>query len=247
MRTEILATGAIVALLIGGGGGYIIGASNIHTVTPASTTTIMALTTVKTTVRTTSTVTTTEVSSSLPVSPLALMTTSSHLLLRLSLANSSISQGKNITLGFSLTNVLPAPNKIPAETAWAVAGMYWPRDPCSGGYNEPLGIDIFKGFYSAGNISSGKPLFLLNPATTFCPVTLQISSWAFQPSSDIATRVSDFPSDVQLETNFTTNGYWTGGDALGYGAVFVHFGPGTYTVTAGDEWGDLVLLYFTSR
>jgi hypothetical protein len=187
---------------------------------------------------TTTKIATTPVNSNSPTLSYALMTTSRHLLLRLTLANSSILIGKNVSLGLSLTNMLTTTNDIPSGRTSAIAGLYWPGDICStADYNEPLGIAIFKGSFSNGNISSGTPLFLLNPQTHSCPSPPQVSTWSFRPMSAVA-------NDVLLNANFSTNGYWSGADAYGNGAIFVHFNPGHYTVAIGDEWGDLLLLEF---
>jgi hypothetical protein len=41
------------------------------------------------------------------------------------------------------------------------------------------------------------------------------------------------------------NGTWTGGDLAGNGATLSSLSPGAYTVAGGDEWGRLVLQYFS--
>jgi hypothetical protein len=50
-----------------------------------------------------------------------------------------------------------------------------------------------------------------------------------------------YPMNATLEVS----GYWTWNGADPSSAVHHLFEPGVYTVAAGDEWGDVVLLHFT--
>jgi hypothetical protein len=49
------------------------------------------------------------------------------------------------------------------------------------------------------------------------------------------------------QATVNANGSWTGGDILGNGATSSRFIPGEYTVAGGDEWGNLVIQYFTVK
>jgi len=57
--------------------------------------------------------------------------------------------------------------------------------------------------------------------------------------------VSPYDTNVSVSLSFTTEGYWTGGQYSGTPASFQEFPSGTYTVLAADEWGKVVLSYFT--
>ncbi len=245
MKGAAVAGLLVVAIVVGAGVGYLFGPSVSHQAVSVSTTTLLFYTVTSTTTTSlthTSTLTyttrvnTTQTPSYSSSSPVALMVTSHHLLLQLSLANSSISQGRNITVGLRLSNLLSVANNIPQGFSWAVSGLYWPGNPCSpSGAYEPLGIAIFNGFFSAVNVSSGKPLYLWQPAPYYCPAGYN-SPWVFLPMSDV---VQTLGGTGRLDKNFTTNGYW---NAL---SQFVVFSPRIYTLVEGDEWGDLVFLYFT--
>jgi hypothetical protein len=243
MRGATVAGLLTVAILVAAGAGYLFGVMNAGRLTSVSTTTLLFYTVTSTSILThmetmtsATTVTTTQTTSSSFSSPAALMTTSHHLLLQLTLANSTISQGSNITVGLKMTNLLSVGNDIPRGYSWAVLGLYWPGNPCSpAGVYEPLGIAIFSGYFSAGNISSGKSLYLWNPSTYYCPGSVE-SPWAFLPTSDVARTLG---GSFLLDANFSTGGYWTTENQ------FVHFNSGTYTLVEGDEWGDLLFLYFT--
>jgi hypothetical protein len=120
-----------------------------------------------------------------------------------------------------------------------LVGLSWPKllQCPETGWVYPLGIAIFKDAYTSGNIRNGTALNLIQSGTVMgCPGT-GVNAWVFQPSSD-------FASNRYLNASFSTNGYWTKGDAYGNGSTFVHFSPGPYTVAAGDEWGNLMFLTF---
>jgi hypothetical protein len=232
----------VVAILASAVAGYLIGASNTRAVISVSTTTLLFYTVTSTltntnTMTSISTTTTTRTLSYSSSSPLAVMVTSHHLLLQASLVNSSIAQGNNITTHIRLTNVLAVTNDVPFSSSWAVDGLYFPGNPCSstGGY-EPLGIAIFKGYFTTGNISAGKLLPLDRPGPYYCPGITATQSWSFFPMNDVAWNNQVL---YQLDANFTTNGSWQVGNQ------FEHFSLATYTLVVGDEWGDLLFLYFT--
>ena len=190
---------------------------------------------------TTVTITTTEFSSPFHPSPVALMTTSSNLSLQLNLNNSIVQNGNNVSLQLKMSNLLSVANSIPSNSSWTIPGLVWPPPNCNH-VLYPIGLAVFKGTYTQGNIRNATYLHLWNTGTTFCPSLGEVGAWVFQPSSDIAS--SGITSDTHLETNFSAGGYWTGGDNFGNGATYSRFGPGPYTVAAGDEWGDLLLLTF---
>lgn len=70
-----------------------------------------------------------------------------------------------------------------------------------------------------------------------------------------------FQPHGNITSSSATSGFWVGENDLAYGGpcpgssqdsnatecplTFVPFPPGSYTVVAGDEWGQTVLLHFT--
>jgi hypothetical protein len=48
--------------------------------------------------------------------------------------------------------------------------------------------------------------------------------------------------EIRVEYCFSANGYYTSSEPSE--VIFKLFDPGVYTVVAGDEWGQLVLLHF---
>jgi len=108
----------------------------------------------------------------------------------------------------------------------------------------PLGIAVFQGRYTNANASSATPLKIFRP-TAPCPAAVASPAWfAFQPQSSLATTaVNSAPMMIQATLN--VNGTWSEGDIAGNGATFSRFTAGVYTVAGGDEWGQLVLRYFS--
>jgi len=76
-----------------------------------------------------------------------------------------------------------------------------------------------------------------------------ISSYVFQPLSDNAalfqmSESTPVINNMEMDTEFepAPTGYWASNEV---GSTFTNFEPGVYTVVAGDEWGNLVILHFT--
>jgi hypothetical protein len=120
--------------------------------------------------------------------------------------------------------------------------------PCGLGI-RPIGVSIYFGDFSFGNLSSATPLTLYN-ATIPPPCAARYSSdYTFQAESDSAT-VSYLSSTTKLTVNYTDrfNGSWygcylTAGPCSGY--QFSQFYPGTYTVFVFDAWGQQVIRHFS--
>jgi hypothetical protein len=72
-----------------------------------------------------------------------------------------------------------------------------------------------------------------------CPVIALTNSFNFGPQQNVIKQV-------------VLEGYWTAGETTHPGGgvsegVLHPFLPGEYTVVAGDEWGQLLLLYFVVK
>jgi hypothetical protein len=92
------------------------------------------------------------------------------------------------------------------------------------------------------NLSDGKPMFVWPMITCPNEGSLNVTDWSFLPKSDRANPYGIASSNQSIpitigDTIFAANGtgfYTSLGSAL----------PSTYTLVAGDEWGQIVLLHF---
>ena len=164
--------------------------------------------------------------------------------LSLSLDSTTYYTGNGISIIVNETNMLSKTNKVAITEKWPVSGLS--VGPC-GTYDYPFGVAIFQGNYTAANILSATPLDLYDPILRHsCPLILSdISSYVFQPSSDIADIFQNSESTAALtgeEMNSDVQPI-----IMGYcnGSTLTDFEPGMYTAVAGDEWGALVVLHFT--
>ncbi|MGD0318858.1 MAG: hypothetical protein ABSB56_04090 [Nitrososphaerales archaeon] len=165
----------------------------------------------------------------------------SGLNLSLSLGSTLVSPGHTVSVGIDEWNTLTTENVVSSASDWPLHGLA--LGPC-GTLNLPIGIEIVRGFYTSSNVSSARALQLSAPGTYYCPEILSsISSYAFEPKSDLAGVVGSCGSDpcftesVNSMTNVT--GYWTATSS------FSNFTLGKYTVVGGDEWGALAILHLT--
>ena len=111
-----------------------------------------------------------------------------------------------------------------------------------------VGFAIAEGHYASSNVTEARLLNLVNPNVTYsCPLYLGYGNptgFLFQPMSDFA---ASYGCDQQMcmsgnastASGGTVTGYWN------QGGTFNSFPKGSYTVLAEDEWGALVLSYFT--
>lgn len=118
-------------------------------------------------------------------------------------------------------------------------------NPC-GTSSFPFGVAIFQGDYTATDISAETPLVLYNPnELPPCAFIPAIIAYNFSPSSDLAAEIVDHELNSQampMNQSVTVTYYWTGS---GQNVTKHDFKPGIYTVAAGDEWGNLVVVHFT--
>src|SRR5208283_3770434 len=93
--------------------------------------------------------------------------------------------------------------------------------------------------------TSGTALVLQNTGDSYaCGGIVQaVQYFVFAPDSDNASFYfgSAKEGGYSALEELTTDGYLTGSGST---AEFRPFQPGTYTVLAEDEWGDVVLLHF---
>ena len=171
------------------------------------------------------------------------------LTLGLELNATTITSGQTIELTASEYNSLPTMNNVTGASDWPIKGL---GVSVCGTVNDPFGIAVFRGYYTASDISSAKALQRYPPyGLTSCPMILsEISQYQFYPkSSRMQIWGSCSPELCQVvnaTASLSVNGFWTGVPIIAYN-VHMSLAPGVYTVAAGDEWGQLVLLYFAVK
>jgi len=159
----------------------------------------------------------------------------------------------NITVAES--NTLSIANNVTVADDWPLPGdslFLWAEANC---VESPIGYEVLQGHYGLSNYTEGVPLYLIAQGPEQCAVFLQPGSLLFAPLSDVATNVN---KPVALSDSWS--GYWVGSNgeysagscqASGAGQTnectlaLTPFPPGGYTVVAGSEWGQAVLLHFT--
>jgi len=140
-------------------------------------------------------------------------------------------------------------NNVSASSDWPVKGLS--LSTC-GPVNLPLGMAVFKGYFTRSNASSAKPLSLYQPNGIYaCPMILSgISQYSFYPQSSKAqVWGSCTPEPCQVRDVSGSNeisGFWNTVPFVEWSSRST-LTPGAYTVAAGDEWGQLVFLYFVVK
>lgn len=196
------------------------------------------------------------IASSTELSQTAVTTTGSAnvLELQLSLNTSSSATGISAAVLVDVYNPTASTANVTSASDWVVPLNYTDGTPCGDdtyAQNPTVGFAIAEGYYTSSNITEAKLLDLVNPNVTYsCSLYLGYANptgFLFQPMSDMAVSygcnqqncMSGSASTGASDSGAVT-GYWNQG-----GTPFVNFTRGTYTVLAEDEWGNLVLAYFT--
>ncbi len=274
MRKEGLAAVIMILLAAGLGVGYLAGGggrgaetvvvSSQMTQTSTTTETVVVASAVTQSSTTTSTVTqtstttstitsavtsttigTTTVTTSSSMTALAGLTRSipsnANLLLTVSLNTTSIQGGKGVSIGVSMTNLLSTSNSVASATTWPLTGLI---DNSCGTTIYPMGIEVIRGTNLSAASSSYLTLF--HPGPQSCPnePAAGIPSYVFKADSQWAIP-ENVPAYYPMNATLEVSGYWTWNGIDPNSAIHHLFEPGIYTVAAGDEWGDVVLLHFT--
>jgi hypothetical protein len=169
--------------------------------------------------------------------------------LRLNLTLSTNSAGVlNVTIGEfnTLDHVNNATEASGFPPATNKTDFYeWNGGICS---DSPIGYEVIQGNYGEDNFTQGTALALAIQSPVQC-VELEGSSnnYIFKPLSDVANL------------SRASSGFWMGSLEAYSGnscsndldpspschLSFIPFPPGTYSVVAGDVWGQIVVLHFT--
>jgi len=143
-----------------------------------------------------------------------------------------------------MTNMLSTSNNVTSAASWPLNGLS--ENGCGTTF-YPMGIEVIRGTNLSA--ASSNYLDLLYPGPHSCPKgPYQVSWYQFKNGSQIAHVSSvSFPPYFLMNATMSFGGYWTWDRTVDPSAnpVFHPFEPGVYTVVAGDEWGDVVLLHFT--
>ena len=157
-------------------------------------------------------------------------------------------------MNVSIANVLPKLNNVsegfdwPSNVNWSYVDWVCPYTDLWGGFA------VFSGHYTPRNLSlsNSHGLYLFPPGVSFsCPIRT-FPVYLFQPSSDFVnvslTTPPDYDMGFPLSDSWAPTGYYT--TAQGYVTSNNILPPppfpaGTYTIVAGDEWGQMAMLYFT--
>jgi hypothetical protein len=182
----------------------------------------------------------------------------------LSVNATAVPGNEAINIVLTATNTKETENELNASNSWAIKSL---STPCDYGKNysssTPVGIAFFKGDYGLNNISSATAISVWGAsecladfagnATSVLGPWLMISNYSISPESDNGV-VSGFYRSYKTqnvaqgtfptELNFETNVYATN-STFGYRYnSLLSSSAGIYTIAAGDEWGQLVLLHF---
>jgi len=175
-----------------------------------------------------------------------------------------IHSNESIDVALNVTNAKSIQNRLSSTDSWAIRGL---STPCDFGYyniSAPIGIGFFRGNYDLENISAATPIsvwgaavecptdFAANDTSTLGP-WLQITSYFLSPNSDSGTQTGEYRS---YQTQNVTSGTFP--TVLNFQAIIYandttsEYGynslrsssSANYTIAAGDEWGQIVMLHF---
>jgi len=158
-------------------------------------------------------------------------------------SNSKINEpGQTFAINITEYNYENSTNQVQSQNDWVISGLS--VGPCSG--NLPFGFSVFVGNYSLQDLSALKQktgLMLYQPGTYNCPAVFNVQGYIFSPHSNNASIMDDGTIPFGA---LTSVGYFSGSwNTILSWTLFQRLLPGVYTVVAGDEWGDVVLLHFT--
>jgi hypothetical protein len=176
----------------------------------------------------------------------------------LSLNTTMLEVGQTLNVSALILNTLPNENNVSGGNNWALLTL-----PITTSFPCPtfLYYQVFQGFYLQANLSTAGMPLQVTPVFQFlsCPI-FQRGYYIFQSYSASAAVAIGFSTSntttlFQVEPMSVT-GYLSGNYSREYNAsIFAPngelspppFRPGVYTIIAGDEWGQQVVLHFVVR
>ncbi|MGI0091938.1 MAG: hypothetical protein ACREBS_09530 [Nitrososphaerales archaeon] len=188
--------------------------------------------------------------------------------LALSVNATKLQPNDNVLVNITVLNALSTVNNVSSSDSWPISGLA--LGPCPTG--AVAGISVYQGYYALNNLSDIEKLqlwplfvpcvvpFIFN-GTTPVGVFQNATSYSFLPKSDMANYSAYYIPDCQIlscpsligkfsmSMNATLNLYAINStnvpDLTVGGASLRSAAPSIYTLVAGDEWGDIVLLHFS--
>jgi hypothetical protein len=136
-------------------------------------------------------------------------------------------------------NTLASSNNVSMSRQYGMNGLS--LGSC-GMETYPFGVALYRGVYTAGNVSQAQPLQIY--PITACPMLIRlVTGYLFQPASDLAVILPSGPNaaPTPMSANVTASAVYASGMSLSSSPLL----PGTYTVAAGDEWGSAVTIQLT--
>ena len=158
----------------------------------------------------------------------------------LTLGSSELITGQNLSITASVTNERSTFNNLTSESDWSEPWLIgWGAiDSC----NSFANAQVFQGYYDQSNrssLQSGTELQLAKPL--FPPMECPFIPGAW------STYFPFEPHESRVGYQYSTTGDYGNASSASSSpnSTFHLFDSGVYTVAAGDEWGQLVLLHFT--
>jgi hypothetical protein len=149
---------------------------------------------------------------------------------------STISSGHAMGIDLSTRNKSPLPVVVPNKYDFSFEGTG--LGPC---YYGPFELGIFKGYLDESNFAQGTELKLYQPGMYSCPASNSAKGYKFEPKSDsympICNPFGYCGGVEQMQDRRSYSGYWND-------TSFRQFESGTYTIIAGDEWGNHAIKHF---
>ena len=148
------------------------------------------------------------------------------------ISENTISYGSNVIVTITLLNSDSHPYKL-------YLGNYPINNPpgCNG-WDYPFGYNVYAGYHTVNDISNSSSLILWKPEN-------EIYFFCAGPSvtSDNFYYIA---ANTSVSASITINGFWTMQTPGNFSTdKFSYFTPGTYTVVAEDEWGQMATTHFT--
>jgi hypothetical protein len=220
MRGEVIAIVLAILVTASLGVGYLAGSSARGTQTITSTTT------------STSTVTSVFTHGILvPVSSASTLNSLTGLSLNLNLSTNA--NGQVVVTAYEFNTLDRLNNASSGSNSLNVSFFQWTKTNCDDGGME--GYEILQGHYGSNNFTEGKALWLQpqrEGLNCVGPLDGGNSSYSFKPLSAENVLLGSYV------------GYWSGPMLADETPSYTPFAPGTYTVVAGDQWGQVAILRF---
>jgi hypothetical protein len=154
--------------------------------------------------------------------------------LQLSINAAQVATGGTIQVNVTELNTLGQENDVNKSSDWLVPVAL---SACPNTNVQPFGIAVYKGYYTAQNVSLGTQVPTFPP--TVCPLYERlVTGYLFEPHSDLATVLPGSGATPMSASIDVVNGTLAGGGQE------QPLDPGLYTLVAADEWGSLAILYF---